>query len=275
MSREFYYLEGNEQKGPLSIPQFKIVGLSPDSLVFTEGFDNWKPAKEVEDLKILFVNKPGPAKPLVTESSTPAEKIPIEIITGFIEPYLSYIDSGKLFRKPFSWLYILHAAGNVILPFYVIYKVIDSRVFKYASEYGDGAAKYVFAFLLIWLVLCVACWFGFQIWWNRKDKVQSTSEEGSEFPVTPVIAHYFQTSGEWFGTFIAIVGFGFSLIASIFLGSESGYLSSAMGLPFDQGFLGVVLFPLLGFAIIVLTRYFAELFRCFASIANNTKKQEK
>ena len=191
---------------------------------------------------------------------------------NFIEPYLSYIDSGKLYRKPFSWLYILCAVFNAILPFYVLYKVIDSGVFKHT---GDGAAKFIFAFILIWLVLCVACWFGLQIWWNRKDKVLLTSDEGSEFPATPVISHFIQTFGEWLGTYIAVIGFGVSLFGTLFLGSEASRLSYAMDLPFSPGAMGiggVILFPLLGFAMIVLFRYFAELCRCLASIANNTKK---
>jgi len=196
-------------------------------------------------------------------------------LLNFIEPYLSYIDSGKLYRKPFSWLYVLCAILNAILPFYVLYKVIDSGIFKYANEIG-GAAKYIFAFLLIWLALCVACWFGFQIWWNRKDKVLQTSEEGSEFPATPVISHFLQTFGEWLGTYIAVIGFGISLFGSIFLGSDVYSLNRAMDLPFNPGLMGiggVILFPLLGFTIIVLSRYFAELCRCLASIANNTKKK--
>ena len=191
----------------------------------------------------------------------------------FIEPYLSYIDSGKLYRKPFSWLYILCAVFNAILPFYVLYKVIDSGIFKYAE--GGGAAKLFFAFALIWLVLCVACWFGFQIWWNRKDKVLLTSDEGSEFPATPVISHFIQTFGEWLGTYIAVIGFGVSFFGTLFLGSDAYQLSRAMDLPFNSGFTGfggVVLFPIMGFAIIVVFRYFAELCRCLASIANNTKK---
>lgn len=29
---------------------------------------------------------------------------------GFIKPFLNYIDEGKIYRKPFSWLYLLMAA---------------------------------------------------------------------------------------------------------------------------------------------------------------------
>jgi len=184
----------------------------------------------------------------------------------FIEPYLSYIDSGKLYRKPFSWFYILWAVFNAILPFYMLYKAIDSGIFKYMQ------AKHIFAFVLIWLVVLAACWVGFQIWWNRKDKVLETSEEGSEFPATPVIAHFFQTFGEWLGTFIAIVGFGASLIATIFLGNDAGSMGNAMGLHINLGITGIISFPILGFVIIVGMRFLAELCRALASIANNTKK---
>jgi len=187
-------------------------------------------------------------------------------LLNFIEPYLSYIDSGKLYRKPFSWFYILWAVANAVLPFYVLYKAIDSNIFKYAE------AKYIFAFVLIWLVILAACWVGVQIWWNRKDKVLETSQEGSEFPATPVISHYFQTFGEWLGTFIAIVGFGSSLIAAVFLGNDAGSLSYAMGLPFNPGVVGIITFPVLGFVIIVGMRFLAELCRALAEIANNTKQ---
>jgi hypothetical protein len=34
----------------------------------------------------------------------------------FIQPYLSYIDSGDFFRKPFGWLYMIFAVGNLLTP---------------------------------------------------------------------------------------------------------------------------------------------------------------
>jgi len=61
MNREYYYLDSNEQKGPLHIDQLKSVGLKPDTFVWSEGFDDWKPAKEVEELKIMFIKIPPPS----------------------------------------------------------------------------------------------------------------------------------------------------------------------------------------------------------------------
>jgi len=177
-----------------------------------------------------------------------------------IEPFLSYIDNGKLFRKPFSWLYMAFAVGCGIFPFYLLYAAIDGGIF-------DLGAKYIFAFLILWVFILAAAWVGVQIWWNRKDKVLETSQEGSDFPATPVIAHLIQTSGECLGAFIAIIGVGFSLVVPIF---DAGMLKEI--LPLGGGLEGVILFPIFGFLAIISARFTAEMCRVLVSIANNTKK---
>ena len=64
MFKDFFYLSSNnEQKGPVSIDHLKSVGIKSDTLVWTEGLDNWKPAKEVEALKNLFVTASPPPLP--------------------------------------------------------------------------------------------------------------------------------------------------------------------------------------------------------------------
>jgi hypothetical protein len=189
-----------------------------------------------------------------------------EKLLNFIAPFLSYIDNGKLFREPFGWLYMILAVLNGLLPFYILYKAIDSKLFEY------GTAKMIAAFVLIWLVILLACWIGLQIWWNRKDSVLQSSQEGSQYPATPVITHFIQTLGEWLGTLVAIIGCGFSLIATVFLGKQAGYLGSSLGLPFDGGIIGIILFPIYGFLIVVTCRFLAEQCRAVVDIANNTKK---
>lgn len=60
MEKEFYYLDEKEQKGPFNIDQLRTVGLKPDTLVWTDGFENWKPVREVEELKGLLKKTPPP-----------------------------------------------------------------------------------------------------------------------------------------------------------------------------------------------------------------------
>ena len=55
MNRQYYYHDGNNQIGPIGIDQLKKVDLiKPDTWVWTEGLDDWKSAKNFEELKILF-----------------------------------------------------------------------------------------------------------------------------------------------------------------------------------------------------------------------------
>jgi hypothetical protein len=71
-----YYISQNEnQLGPFEISDLLSNGLTRDSLVWTEGMEDWKKAGEVEDLKHLFVQIPPPINknlpPKPTIVSTP------------------------------------------------------------------------------------------------------------------------------------------------------------------------------------------------------------
>lgn len=185
----------------------------------------------------------------------------------FIKPYLSYIDKGNFFKRPFNWLYFVSALICLIIPIVIMYLAIDNNVFS-------SPAKVVIAFILIWIVISFACWVGFQIWWDRKEKVLESSVEGDDFIAIPTFSHYIQTSGEVYGTMLAIIGFGFSFFALIFLGSDAAMLSRQIGIPglVQPGAIGMIISPLYGFIIIIVARVAAETLRALAAIANNTKK---
>ena len=46
----------------------------------------------------------------------------------FIKPFLSIIDKGVFFRKPFGWLYILLAILSLIAPIYLIYSSVNLHI---------------------------------------------------------------------------------------------------------------------------------------------------
>lgn len=179
----------------------------------------------------------------------------------FIEPALRYIDNGHFFRDPFRWLYGIIAVLNLLLPVFMLIGAIDNNVFR-------GPGKFIVGFILIWLVVCVVAWFAFQLWWERKDKVSHTSGEHDDFVAIPVFSHFIQTSGECTGLWVGVVGASIALIGSIF-----GY---GLGMPVQAsefGWLGIVIFPIIGYLIVVFARVVAEMYRALAAIANNTRKR--
>jgi hypothetical protein len=178
----------------------------------------------------------------------------------FSRPYLEFIGKERLF----GLVYFVMAVINLVIPFAILIVVINSGFLR-------SGAKYVLAFIFTWLVVVFAFWVGFQLWWDRRKKV--TTFSSSEFIATPIFSEILQTFGEWLGTVIGIIGAGGGLIASIFLGRDANYLFSVLGLSFLRyGILTVIIGPIIGFFIIILSRFLAEQLRILAALANNTKE---
>jgi len=188
--------------------------------------------------------------------------------SSFYKTYLSFIDNGHFFRKPFTWLYSLLAYVNLLIPILVFYKANDNGIF-------DKPAKFVIVFLLLWVIVAFAGWLGFQLWGERKLKIEVSTNVGDEFIATPTLAHFIQTFGEWIGTWIGIVGTGFALLTTIILGNNVFYLDTVIGIPFlNTGWTAILIQPIFGFFIIVFSRFFSEQIRALSTIANNTKQKQ-
>jgi hypothetical protein len=187
----------------------------------------------------------------------------------FIKPYLSFIDNGHLFRTPFRWLYTFLGIVNLLLPVYVISRAAEIRIF-------DSSADFIIVFLLLWIIIAFAAWVSFQLWWDRRTKIEMLSSVGDEFIATPVFSHFVQTLGEWIGTYIGIVGLGFALLTTIILGEEGNYLGRDLGMPYLKGgWTAVISMPVTGFLIIAFSRFLSEQVRALSTIAKNTSNQTK
>lgn len=182
-----------------------------------------------------------------------------------IKPYLNYIDEGKLYKQPFRILYQVIAVVMLLVPFALLYQLIDMGIFKH------GTAGMIVAFILIWLVVAAAGWFSFQLWWERAGQLSQTSQQGDDFVATPVVSNLLQTFGEWLGSYMAVVGFLATLIAMIFMGNTAG-LGVIPGIGGGNGLWGLISFPIAGFITIVVFRWLAEMMRALVAIANNTRK---
>ena len=189
------------------------------------------------------------------------------MLKQIFNPMLKYIDDGKFFREPFKWLYAILGILNLLAPIGVLVFIIDSGFFKIAS------GGMIVAFILMWLILCLVMWFGFLLWWNRREKVYHASAQGDDFVAIPVYSHFIQTIGEWIGMIVGIGGPLFTLIALLF--GEGGQVTALMmKVPYGPSFWYIILLPIGGFLIVVMARALAEMLRALAAIANNTRHRE-
>jgi len=191
-------------------------------------------------------------------------------LTGFISPYLNYINNGSFFRKIFTWLYIAIGILNLLVPLFTLYQVAGNNILKLL----DG--KYLFILVFVWIIIFIAGILSFMLWWNRKKEINRITIKDKEFVVTPVLCHFIQTLGEWAGTWIAIVGFFIAVILTLGFGDEAESISESIGTDFlGTGILSIIKLPMAGFIIIVISRFVAEQFRAIMAIANNTTKENR
>jgi uncharacterized RDD family membrane protein YckC len=70
----FYLVESGRQAGPFSFSDLKLKKIEPDTLIWYEGLEKWKKAKEIPELSTLFRKMPPPIDKVDDES--PETRIP-------------------------------------------------------------------------------------------------------------------------------------------------------------------------------------------------------
>lgn len=73
--KEYFFLQGKDQNGPFTIEQLKGKGLTSETLIWTEGMDNWQKLKDIPELAQTIKPKsvPPPPPPDTTEKITKTE----------------------------------------------------------------------------------------------------------------------------------------------------------------------------------------------------------
>jgi len=159
---------------------------------------------------------------------------------GIVKPYLGFIDTNVLFKKPISCLF---AIVSLLIPVYVLSLFIQYEIFR------TNEAKFIIAGILIIAVLLFAGIFGALIWWHRR----ITRDEGPKWYSN--FRRFIQTIGEWLGTFIAISVFGCIIILMIFLSDEYYMITNVLPLSIYQVDIVAALYgPITGFLIIIVTK---------------------
>ena len=178
----------------------------------------------------------------------------------FSKPFTDSIDNGSFFKKPISWLYSIIAYLILFTPFWSAFIAIDQNYFKFEPLIS----------VIVLIVLLFVCFILFQIWINRKNQLLNFDGEKG-FVSTTIMSNFISTLGECYGVVVAVFGFVFSLLSLIT--GEFAYLTREFSnvLPIGEiGLVGIIIFPVLGFVIVITFRFFSELIMGIAQIARNT-----
>lgn len=181
----------------------------------------------------------------------------------FSKPYSDSIDNGSLFTRTTGLFYQLIGALFLFWPFYVLYIDIDNGIF-------DSSFKYVMQWLFYFIAFTISCWISFQIFFSRKDKFKHL-DRSKGYVATTIASNFIATLGESASVFIAIIGTTVSVIG-IFTDNSFGILEYFGLSGTGTAIADLVVFPIIAFCFLLLTRWISEAIMSRADIARNTKK---
>jgi len=81
--KKYFYSNGNEKHGPLSLDKLKQENIAKDTLIWFEGLDEWTPASELDDMKPILELNPPPIQMEDSEKSNIKNKQEEPMATKF------------------------------------------------------------------------------------------------------------------------------------------------------------------------------------------------
>ena len=103
--KKYFYSDGKEKHGPLSLDELKEENISNETLIWFEGLEDWAPAGELDEMKPILELSPPPIdipreEPILkNEKSLSGIKHPDEIDELYNNGSISLTESGKLRDK--------------------------------------------------------------------------------------------------------------------------------------------------------------------------------
>ena len=187
----------------------------------------------------------------------------INKLSSFVDLFLDWSSNPKKFLKIFQILFYYVPA--VLTPVLAI--IMIGRIFQIPFPFG-------IIHIGIILTLILASFFVFKVYWSRAKNL-SESSQGNKFFIIPSLAHYIKTLGEvWFAVYAATpILFIFAQLDILFRDGGKEIIEMIGGDFFaGAAIAGVVIFPLIGYFVMVVTKFIAESISAIVEIANNTAK---
>jgi len=147
--KKYFYSEGKEKHGPLSLEELKQENISKETLIWFEGLDDWKPAEELDEMKPILELQPPPI--LIeekNESSEPEGKR--------VKPTEYNSEQLGKYKGVGGWLLLLCFALTINSPLRTLYNLSTSyyETSLYFEEFpGLQNLLYIDGFLSVLLMV--------------------------------------------------------------------------------------------------------------------------
>lgn len=174
--RQYFILKNNEKVGPLPVDQLLQQGLTPSSMVWAEGMENWQPASQVAELANLFNPQPAASVPHVAPAPQPANnplqkifKIILYVILGLTSLYgliMFFFSFGVMAAFVFPGLVLMFMSMAIIaITIIAVVRMIKNQKFGFLTL-GFFALVFFFSLLsmivfpddasviFLWLFIC-------------------------------------------------------------------------------------------------------------------------
>ena len=77
--KKYFYSDGKEKHGPLSLEELKHEGISKETLIWFEGLDDWKRAGDLDEMKPILELQPPPIFTNEKNESNEPEEWAVEV----------------------------------------------------------------------------------------------------------------------------------------------------------------------------------------------------
>ena len=143
----YFIIKKGEKDGPFSISDIQEMKLLNDTLVWKEGFENWKQAKEIEELKTITFTPPPPIPKKQVSAEEIIKIICIHLFFGLGFYYVDKSVKRKIIYPIFaiySWLAYAHVFIKISEP---IERFHNGTAFGAATIFIGWGITYIIGFI--------------------------------------------------------------------------------------------------------------------------------
>lgn len=125
--KQYYYLKGIEKHGPFAIEELNQEKITQNTMIWFKGIEEWRPAKDFSELKILF-----PFKKTYHASSTRLDVIILVALVLWLCSILFSIIAPKVlpnwYETPIKYIQFILSLNFCVIPFILVNGMKDMSI---------------------------------------------------------------------------------------------------------------------------------------------------